>query len=50
MEALNHALRGLPAERIRFHLCWGSWHGPRVTDIPMDAGTGMTGTPLRPMP
>jgi 5-methyltetrahydropteroyltriglutamate--homocysteine methyltransferase len=33
--ALNHAIRGLPAERIRFHLCWGSWHGPHVTDIPM---------------
>ena len=34
MEALNHALRGLPAERIRFHICWGSWHGPHTTDIP----------------
>ncbi|HEY4912131.1 MAG TPA: epoxyalkane--coenzyme M transferase, partial [Methylomirabilota bacterium] len=35
VEALNHAVRGLPRERIRFHLCWGSWHGPHVTDIPM---------------
>ena len=35
VEALNHALRGLPTDRIRFHLCWGSWHGPHVTDIPM---------------
>jgi 5-methyltetrahydropteroyltriglutamate--homocysteine methyltransferase len=35
IDALNHALRGLPPERIRFHLCWGSWHGPHVTDIPM---------------
>jgi 5-methyltetrahydropteroyltriglutamate--homocysteine methyltransferase len=35
IEALNHALRGLPAERIRFHLCWGSWHGPHTTDIPL---------------
>ncbi len=35
VEALNHALRGLPPERIRFHLCWGSWHGPHVTDLPM---------------
>jgi len=35
IEALNHAIRGLPADRIRFHLCWGSWHGPHVTDIPM---------------
>jgi 5-methyltetrahydropteroyltriglutamate--homocysteine methyltransferase len=35
VDALNHAIRGLPAERIRFHLCWGSWHGPHTTDIPM---------------
>ena len=35
VEALNHAIRGLPRERIRFHLCWGSWHGPHTTDIPM---------------
>ena len=35
VEALNHAIRDLPQERIRFHLCWGSWHGPHVTDIPM---------------
>jgi 5-methyltetrahydropteroyltriglutamate--homocysteine methyltransferase len=33
VEALNHALRGLPADRIRFHLCWGSWHGPHTTDV-----------------
>ncbi len=35
VEALNYAIRGLPAERIRFHLCWGSWHGPHTTDIPL---------------
>ena len=35
VEALNHALRGLPKDRVRFHLCWGSWHGPHMTDIPM---------------
>ena len=35
MEALNHALRGLPSDRIRFHICWGSWHGPHTTDIPL---------------
>jgi 5-methyltetrahydropteroyltriglutamate--homocysteine methyltransferase len=35
VEALNHALRGLPEDRIRLHLCWGSWHGPHTTDIPM---------------
>jgi 5-methyltetrahydropteroyltriglutamate--homocysteine methyltransferase len=35
VEALNHAINGLPRDRIRFHLCWGSWHGPHTTDIPM---------------
>ena len=35
VEALNHAIKGLPHDRIRFHLCWGSWHGPHMTDIPM---------------
>jgi 5-methyltetrahydropteroyltriglutamate--homocysteine methyltransferase len=35
MDALNHALRGLPADRIRYHICWGSWHGPHTTDIPL---------------
>jgi 5-methyltetrahydropteroyltriglutamate--homocysteine methyltransferase len=33
VEALNHALRGIPPEQVRFHLCWGSWHGPHTTDI-----------------
>ncbi len=33
VEALNHAIRDLPEDRIRFHLCWGSWHGPHTTDI-----------------
>ncbi|GMA32601.1 cobalamin-independent methionine synthase II family protein [Litorihabitans aurantiacus] len=33
VEALNHALRGLPSDRIRYHLCWGSWHGPHTTDL-----------------
>ena len=36
VEALNHALRDLPADRIRYHLCWGSWPGPHVTDIPLE--------------
>jgi 5-methyltetrahydropteroyltriglutamate--homocysteine methyltransferase len=35
VEALNHAIKGLPKDRIRFHLCWGSWHGPHTTDLPM---------------
>jgi len=33
VEALNHALRDLPVERIRFHTCWGSSHGPHKNDI-----------------
>lgn len=33
--AINHALRGLATDRVRLHFCWGSWHGPHVTDIPM---------------
>jgi 5-methyltetrahydropteroyltriglutamate--homocysteine methyltransferase len=37
VEALNAAIKGLPRDRIRFHLCWGSWHGPHTTDIPMRA-------------
>ncbi len=35
VEAMNAAIKGLPQDRIRFHLCWGSWHGPHTTDIPM---------------
>jgi 5-methyltetrahydropteroyltriglutamate--homocysteine methyltransferase len=33
VEALNHALIGLPEERVRFHTCWGSQHGPHMADI-----------------
>jgi 5-methyltetrahydropteroyltriglutamate--homocysteine methyltransferase len=36
IEALNHALRGLPEEHIRYHLCWGSWHGPHAHDIELE--------------
>jgi 5-methyltetrahydropteroyltriglutamate--homocysteine methyltransferase len=35
IEALNHALAGLPKELVRLHVCWGSWHGPHLTDIPI---------------
>ena len=34
-EILNHALEGLPPEKIRYHVCWGSWPGPHVSDIPL---------------
>jgi 5-methyltetrahydropteroyltriglutamate--homocysteine methyltransferase len=33
IEALNHALRNVPEDRVRYHLCWGSWHGPHAYDI-----------------
>jgi 5-methyltetrahydropteroyltriglutamate--homocysteine methyltransferase len=32
---LNHALRGLPADRVRMHMCWGSYHGPHKYDLPL---------------
>jgi len=35
VEAANHALRGIPEERVRFHICWGSWHGPHSGDLPL---------------
>ena len=35
MEVLNHAIEGLPAERMRYHICWGSWPGPHTTDVPL---------------
>jgi 5-methyltetrahydropteroyltriglutamate--homocysteine methyltransferase len=35
VEALNHALRNIPEDRIRYHFCWGSWHGPHAFDIEM---------------
>jgi 5-methyltetrahydropteroyltriglutamate--homocysteine methyltransferase len=37
IEALNHALRGIPEDRIRYHLCYGSWHAPHVSDAPLEA-------------
>ena len=33
IEALNHALAGIPEDRVRYHLCWGSWQGPHVHDL-----------------
>ena len=35
VDALNHALRNIPEDRVRYHLCWGSWHGPHAYDIEM---------------
>jgi 5-methyltetrahydropteroyltriglutamate--homocysteine methyltransferase len=35
VDALNDALEGIPEDRVRYHMCWGSWHGPHTTDIPL---------------
>jgi 5-methyltetrahydropteroyltriglutamate--homocysteine methyltransferase len=35
VEVLNHAMQGIPEERIRYHVCWGSWPGPHTTDVPL---------------
>jgi 5-methyltetrahydropteroyltriglutamate--homocysteine methyltransferase len=36
VEALNRALRGIPEERVRYHLCFGSWHMPHISDAPLE--------------
>ena len=33
IDALNHALEGIPADCVRYHVCWGSWNGPHTNDI-----------------
>ncbi len=35
VDILNHAIEGLPADRIRYHVCWGSWPGPHSSDVPL---------------
>jgi 5-methyltetrahydropteroyltriglutamate--homocysteine methyltransferase len=37
VEALVHALRGIPQDRVRYHVCFGSWHAPHVADAPLEA-------------
>ena len=36
IEALNHALRNIAEDRVRYHLCWGSWHGPHAYDLGLE--------------
>ena len=36
VDALNHALSGIPEERVRYHVCFGSWHVPHVSDAPLE--------------
>jgi 5-methyltetrahydropteroyltriglutamate--homocysteine methyltransferase len=35
VEVLNRALHGIPEERTRYHVCWGSWNGPHMSDVPL---------------
>ena len=35
IEIMNFALEGLPRDRIRYHICWGSWPGPHTSDVPL---------------
>jgi 5-methyltetrahydropteroyltriglutamate--homocysteine methyltransferase len=35
VDVLNYALQGIPEDRVRYHICWGSWHGPHVSDLPL---------------
>src|SRR5271169_5250779 len=35
IDAVNRALAGIPEDRVRYHLCWGSWHGPHTHDLPL---------------
>jgi 5-methyltetrahydropteroyltriglutamate--homocysteine methyltransferase len=37
IDALNHALRGIPEDRVRYHVCFGSWHAPHMADAPLEA-------------
>jgi 5-methyltetrahydropteroyltriglutamate--homocysteine methyltransferase len=36
VEALNHALEGIPEDRVRYHVCFGSWHIPHTADAPLE--------------
>ena len=36
VEAINHALREVPGDRVRLHLCWGNYEGPHHLDIPLE--------------
>ncbi len=35
VEVMNHALESIPRDRVRYHVCWGSWPGPHTTDVPL---------------
>jgi 5-methyltetrahydropteroyltriglutamate--homocysteine methyltransferase len=35
VDIINHAIEGIPQDRVRYHVCWGSWPGPHTTDVPL---------------
>jgi 5-methyltetrahydropteroyltriglutamate--homocysteine methyltransferase len=35
VDVINRAIEGIPADRIRYHVCWGSWPGPHTSDVPL---------------
>lgn len=41
VEALNHALEGIPEDRVRYHICFGSWHVPHTSDAPLEDIIGL---------
>jgi len=41
VDALNHALRGIPEDRVRYHVCFGSWHLPHISDAPLEDIVGL---------
>ncbi len=41
VDALNHALQGIPEDRIRYHVCFGSWHVPHVADAALEDIVGL---------
>ncbi len=41
VEALNHALQGIPEDRVRYHVCFGSWHVPHLADAPLEEIVGL---------
>src|SRR3569833_4370761 len=40
IDALNHALEGIPEDRVRYHLCFGYWHLPHISDAPLEEVVG----------
>ena len=41
IELINYSLRGIPEDRVRYHVCWGSWNGPHTSDVPLKDIVGL---------